>query len=101
MSAGEQDGLQLIVEDADGELREQACERLAIRWQGRELWIQPGPNGQLMLGVEDEEGASEYANLLLRPQAANLVSLALEMEPVEAVDDHEHDHQSGCCGHCH
>ena len=35
-----------------------------------------------MIGVDVEEGAAEYANLLLRPLATNLVSLELEMEPL-------------------
>ena len=58
-----------------------------IAAQGREVWIQQVGNGQLMIGVDVEDGDTEYANLVLRPLATNLVSLQLEMEPVEADDD--------------
>lgn len=88
------DELQLLLEDASGQ-REARCERFALRWEGRELWIQPGPDGQLMIGVEDLDGATEYANLVLRPHASNLVSLALEFEPAEG-DDHHHGPGCGC-----
>ena len=68
-------------------------------WQGREGWIQQVGNNQLMIGVDVEDGDTEYANLLLRPLATNLVSLELEMEPVEpAEDDHVHGPD---CNHDH
>ena len=59
------------------------------------MWIQQVGNGQLMIGVDVEDGDTEYANLVLRPLATNLVSLQLEMEPVEADDD-EHVHGPDC-----
>ena len=95
------DSLQLILEDTDGTQLETSCTRFAVIWQGREVWIQQVGNGQLMIGVDVEEGDTEYANLLLRPLATNLVSLELEMEPVEADED-EDDHVHGPdCGHNH
>jgi len=89
------DSLQLILEDVDGTQLVTSCIRFAVMWQGREVWIQQVGNGQLMIGVDVEEGDTEYANLLLRPLATNLVSLQLEMEPVEGGDD-EHVHGPGC-----
>jgi len=35
----------------------------------------------LLIGVDVEEGDAEYASLLLRPLATNLVSLQLEISP--------------------
>jgi hypothetical protein len=89
------DALQLILEDSDGTLLETSCTRFAVVWQGKEVWIQQ-TNGQLLIGVDVEEDDSEYANLLLRPMATNLVSLQLEMEPVEAHDDDDHVHGPDC-----
>lgn len=88
------DALQLILEDNDGTQLETSCSRFAVVWQGKELWVQ-AVGDQLLIGVDVEEGDSEYANLLLRPQATNLVSLQLEMEPVEADED-EHVHGPDC-----
>ena len=56
--------------------------------------------GQLLIGVDVEEGDAEYANLLLRPLATNLVSLQLEMEPADAGEDDDHVHGPDC-GHQH
>lgn len=87
------DALQLILEDSDGTQLETTCSRFAVVWQGREVWIQQAGNGQLLIGVDVEDDDTEYANLLLRPMATNLVSLELEMESIEADDDamgHEH-----------
>jgi hypothetical protein len=90
--------LQLILEDTDGTQLETSCTRFAVLWQGRELWIQQNA-GQLLIGVDIEDGDSEYANLLLRPMATNLVSLQLEMEPVETdAEEQEHIHGPDC-GH--
>ncbi|WP_120993318.1 topoisomerase II [Stutzerimonas urumqiensis] len=89
------DSLQLILEDVDGTQLETSCTRFAVVWQGKEVWIQQVGNNQLMIGVDVEEGDTEYANLLLRPLATNLVSLELEMEPVEAEDGHVHG--PDCC----
>ncbi|MFY1018773.1 topoisomerase II [Ectopseudomonas khazarica] len=83
------DALQLILEDNDGTQLETSCTRFAVVWQGKELWVQ-AVGDQLLIGVDVEEGDTEYANLLLRPQATNLVSLQLEMEPVDDDDDHVH-----------
>ena len=88
------DALQLILEDNDGTQLETSCSRFAVVWQGKELWVQ-AVGDQLLIGVDVEEGDSEYANLLLRPQATNLVSLQLEMEPIEA-DGEEHVHGPDC-----
>jgi hypothetical protein len=89
------DALQLILEDVDGTQLETSCTRFAVLWQGKELWIQQVGNDQLMIGVDAAEGDTEYANLLLRPLATNLVSLELEMEPV-GEDDAEHVHGPDC-----
>lgn len=89
------DALQLILEDKDGTQLETSCTRFAVMWQGREVWIQQVGNNQLMIGVDVEESDTEYANLLLRPQATNLVSLQLEMEPAIADDD-DHVHGPDC-----
>lgn len=88
------DALQLILEDNDGTQLETSCSRFAVVWQGKELWVQ-AVGDQLLIGVDVEEGDTEYANLLLRPQATNLVSLQLEMEPVMADDD-DHVHGPDC-----
>ena len=88
------DALQLVLEDTDGTQLETSCTRFAVIWQGRELWVQQ-VNGQLLIGVDVDEGDAEYANLLLRPMATNLVSLQLEMEPAEAGDD-DHVHGPEC-----
>ncbi|MEG5266352.1 topoisomerase II [Pseudomonas sp. JDS28PS106] len=91
------DALQLILEDKDGNPSPTSCNRLAIVWQGKEVWIQHDGRGQLLIGVDVEEGDAEYANLLLRPLATNLVSLELEMEPADlAGDDDDHVHGPDC-----
>ena len=84
------DALQLILEDGDGTQLETSCTRFAVIWQGKEVWIQQA-EGQLLIGVDVEDDDTEYVNLLLRPMATNLVSLQLEMEPIDtAGDDHVH-----------
>ncbi|MDH1441871.1 topoisomerase II [Pseudomonas sp. GD03721] len=88
------DALQLILEDTDGTQLETSCSRFAVVWQGKELWVQ-AVGDQLLIGVDVEEGDTEYANLLLRPQATNLVSLQLEMEPALA-DENDHVHGPDC-----
>ncbi len=93
------DTLQLILEDTDGTQLETSCTRVAVLWQGKELWIQHDGRGQLLIGVDVEEGDAEYANLLLRPLATNLVSLQLEMEPAD-IGDEDHVHGPDC-GHHH
>ena len=86
--------LQLILEDNDGTQLETSCSRFAVVWQGKELWVQ-AVGDQLLIGVDVEEGDTEYVNLLLRPQATNLVSLQLEMEPMIADED-DHVHGPDC-----
>ncbi len=84
--------LNLVLEDEAGEQQLQECARVAVIWQGKELWLQPVGN-QLMLGVDVSEGDTEYASLLLRPMATNLVSVELEMEEAgqdDFADDHVH-----------
>ena len=94
------DALQLILEDNDGNQSPNSCSRLAIVWQGKEVWIQHDGRGQLLIGVDVEEGDAEYANLLLRPLATNLVSLQLEMEPADLTDDEDEGHVHGPdCNH--
>ena len=88
------DALQLILEDNDGTQLETSCSRFAVVCQGKELWVQAVGN-QLLIGVDVEEGDPEYVNLLLRPQATNLVSLQLEMEPMIADED-DHVHGPDC-----
>nr|WP_256834570.1 topoisomerase II [Pseudomonas oleovorans] len=88
------DALQLILEDNDGTQLETSCSRFAVVWQGKELWVQ-AVGDQLLIGVDVEEGDTEYVNLLLRPQATNLVSLQLEMEPMIADED-DHIHGPDC-----
>lgn len=88
------DALHLILEDNDGTQLETSCSRFAVVWQGKEVWVQ-AVGDQLLIGVDVEEGDTEYANLLLRPQATNLVSLQLEMEPALADDD-DHVHGPDC-----
>ncbi|MGV8843726.1 MAG: topoisomerase II [Pseudomonas sp.] len=96
------DVLQLILEDTDGTQLETTCTRVAVLWQGKELWIQQAGNGQLLIGVDVDEGDSEYANLLLRPLATNLVSLQLEMEPAELAEEGDDAHVHGPdCAHGH
>lgn len=90
--------LRVILEASEGQEQTLTCRRLAIVWQGREIWIQPGDNQQLLVGVDDKEGDTEYANLLVRPFAVNLVGLQLELEPVGEEQPHEHEHGDGCCG---
>ena len=78
------DSLQLILEDTDGTQLETSCTRFAVVWQGKEVWVQQAGNGQLLIGVDVEDGDTEYTNLLL------------EMEPIEEGDDHEHGPDCGC-----
>ena len=91
--------LQLILEDTDGTQLETSCSRFAVVWQGREVWIQP-VGDQLLIGVDVEEGDTEYANLLLRPQATNLVSLQLSAQQnavslYKALGGGWYEHDSG------
>lgn len=89
--------VKLLVEDGEGGLTEVRCARFAVIWQGKEVWVQPAGE-QLMIGVDDEEDDQEYANLLVRPLASNLMSLALELEP---IDDSGDVHECGPDCHHH
>lgn len=95
------DALQLILEDTDGTQLETSCTRFAVIWQGKEVWIQQDGRGQLLIGVDVEEDDAEFANLLLRPLATNLVSLQLEMEPADAGDEADAHVHGPDCGHTH
>ncbi|MDH0749287.1 topoisomerase II [Pseudomonas sp. GD03842] len=91
------DALRLLLEDTDGTQLETSCTRFAVIWQGKEVWIQQDGRGQLLIGVDVDEGDTEYANLLLRPMATNLVSLQLEMEAAESGEqDDGHVHGPDC-----
>ncbi|MFS0826340.1 MULTISPECIES: topoisomerase II [Pseudomonas] len=94
------EALSLLLEDDDGTQLQTSCTRFAVLWQGKEVWIQQDGRGQLLIGVDVAEGDSEYANLLLRPMATNLVSLQLEMEAAELDEDDDHVHGPDC-GHHH
>ncbi|MDZ5601519.1 topoisomerase II [Pseudomonas sp. RP23018S] len=94
------EALSLLLEDDDGTQLQTSCTRFAILWQGKEVWIQQDGRGQLLIGVDVAEGDSEFANLLLRPMATNLVSLQLEMEPADLDEDDDHVHGPDC-GHHH
>ncbi|MGF6392317.1 topoisomerase II [Pseudomonas plecoglossicida] len=94
------DAMRLILEDSDGTQLETSCTRFAVVWQGKEVWIQQDGRGQLLIGVDVEEDDTEYANLLLRPMATNLVSLQLEMEPADVGEGDDHVHGPDC-GHHH
>lgn len=71
--------LNVVLETADGAQQHHEAARVAIVWQGRELWLQPIGN-QLFFGVEADAEGLEHVNLLLRPLATNLASLELEVE---------------------
>lgn len=86
--------LTLLLEDGQDEQQQLECARVAVIWQGKEVWLQPVGN-QLMIGVEVGEDDSEYTNLLVRPMATNLLSLELEMEPAD-LDDPGHVHGPDC-----
>lgn len=88
--------LQLLLENEDGTHTPASCTRFAVIWQGKEIWVQTAGNGQLLIGVDVEEGDAEYANLLLRPLATNLVSLQLEMEPADMLEEDDHVHTDEC-----
>ncbi len=93
------DSLQLILEDTDGTQLETSCTRfaVAIRLEGRELWLEAdGKGGQLLIGVDVEDGDAEIPLLLLRPQAVNQLGLSLELEAAEV---HEHGPDCGCDHH--
>lgn len=98
------ESLPLILEDALGERRETHSARLAIRLDGRELWLEADGRGGLMIYAESVEGESDIPLLVVRPQAVNQLSLAVELEAIETLDydDQQHEHTDDCgCGHPH
>lgn len=86
--------LNLLLEDDSEQQQQTECTRVAVLWQGKEVWIQPVGN-QLMIGVDMNEGDTEYTNLLVRPMATNLISLELEMEPADPAADWDEEHVHG------
>ena len=97
-------GLRLL-EDARGERRETHSARVGVRLEGRELWLESDGMGGVTIYAESVEGESEIPLLVVRPQAVNQLSLAIELEAAEADEhdhDHHHEHGDDCgCGHHH
>ena len=97
------ESLPLILEDAHGERRETHSARIGVRLDGRELWLESDGMGGVTLYAESVEGESEIPVLVVRPQAVNQLSLAVELESADAHEQlHEHEHGADCgCGHHH
>ena len=99
------ESLSLILEDARGERRETHSARVGVRLEGRELWLESDGMGGVTIYAESVEGESEIPLLVVRPQAVNQLSLAIELEAAEADEhdhDHHHEHGDDCgCGHHH
>lgn len=101
------ESLPLILEDAHGERRETHSARIGVRLEGRELWLESDGMGGVTLYAESVEGESEIPVLVVRPQAVNQLSLAVELESADAheqLHEHEHEHEHGAdcgCGHHH
>lgn len=99
------ESLPLILEDARGERRETHSARVGVRLEGRELWLESDGMGGVTIYAESVEGESEIPLLVVRPQAVNQLSLAIELEVAEADEhdhDHHHEHGDDCgCGHHH
>ncbi|MBO3275700.1 hypothetical protein D3C76_917350 [compost metagenome] len=87
------ESLPLILEDAHGERRETHSARIAIRLEGRELWLEADGKGNLLMYAESFEEDTEIPVLVVRPQAVNQLLLSLELEPAEV---HEHGPDCGC-----
>ena len=90
------ESLPLILEDNKGERRETHTARLAIRLEGRELWLEADGKGGLLIYAESFEEDTEVPLLVVRPQAVNQLGLSLELEPAEV---HEHGPDCGCDHH--
>ena len=90
------ESLPLILEYAHGERRETHTARLAIRLEGRELWLEADDRGGVVVYAESVEGETDIPLLVVRPQAVNQLSLAVELEKAEA---HEHGPDCGCDHH--
>lgn len=90
------DSLPLILEDAYGERRETHSARVAVRLEGRELWLEADGKGGVTIYAESVEGETDIPLLVVRPQAVNQLSLTVELEAAEA---HEHGPDCGCDHH--
>jgi hypothetical protein len=90
------ESLPLILEDATGARRETHSARLAIRLEGRDLWLEADGKGGLLIYAESFEEDTEVPLLVVRPQAVNQLSLSLELEAAEV---HEHGPDCGCDHH--
>lgn len=88
--------LPLILEDAYGERRETHSARVAVRLEGRELWLEADGKGGVIVYAESVEGETDIPLLVVRPQAVNQLSLSVELEAAEA---HEHGPDCGCDHH--
>ena len=96
------ESLPLILEDAHGERRETHSARIGVRLEGRELWLEADGVGGVTIYAESLEGETEIPLLVVRPQAVNQLSLAVELEPAEADEHDHHEHGADCgCGHQH
>lgn len=90
------ESLPLILEDAYGERRETHSARVAVRLEGRELWLEADGKGGVIVYAESIEGEADIPLLVVRPQAVNQLTLSVELEAAEA---HEHGPDCGCDHH--
>ncbi|WPP47609.1 GTPase [Pseudomonas sp. AN-1] len=90
------ESLPLILEDAYGERRETHSARVAVRLEGRELWLEADGKGGVIVYAESVEGETDIPLLVVRPQAVNQLSLSVELYAAEA---HEHGPDCGCDHH--
>lgn len=90
------ESLPLILEDAYGERRETHSARVAVRLEGRELWLEADGKGGVIVYAESVEGETDIPLLVVRPQAVNQLSLSVELEAAEV---HEHGPDCGCDHH--
>lgn len=90
------ESLPLILEDAYGERRETHSARVAVRLEGRELWLEADGKGGVIVYAESIEGETDIPLLVVRPQAVNQLTLSVELEAAEA---HEHGPDCGCDHH--
>ena len=90
------ESLPLILEDAYGERRETHSARVAVRLEGRELWLEADGKGGVIVYAESVEGETNIPLLVVRPQAVNQLSLSVGLGAAEA---HEHGPDCGCDHH--
>lgn len=88
-------GLELLLDDGEDNITKQNCSRFAVVMDGQEVWVQKIGN-QLFIGVEVEEDAETFINLVVRPMATNLISLQLEEDQSEDDDQDHHVHGPDC-----